>query len=101
MFGMAQDYVQSRNLSVCLPRPDLFSAPATLYEAYTGKPYLEPKPNESAMELLRAAARGPFDRSLKSPALRAWFARALDPGPERRFSSAAVMRAALPEEAFP
>jgi predicted Ser/Thr protein kinase len=77
-------------------RSDLFSAAATLYEAHTGKPYLEAKPNETAMELqLRAAALGPFDAPLQPAPLRAWFARALAPRPEDRFASAADMRQAL------
>jgi predicted Ser/Thr protein kinase len=79
-------------------RSDLFSAAATLYEAHTGKPYLEAKPDESAMELqLRAAAQGPFEKPMKPPALRAWFTRALDPDPASRFANAAEMREGFPE----
>jgi serine/threonine-protein kinase len=78
------------------PPSDLFSAAATLYEAYTGKPYLEAKPNESAMELqLRAAAEGEFKKPIKPAALRGWFAKALQSDPTRRFAGAAEMRAAL------
>ncbi|HVM44990.1 MAG TPA: serine/threonine-protein kinase, partial [Candidatus Thermoplasmatota archaeon] len=74
---------------------DLYSAAATLYEAYAGRPFLEG--GESAAELqARAAAAGPFARPLDAPpALRAWFARALDPDPARRFASAGEMRDAL------
>jgi hypothetical protein len=76
-------------------RSDLFSAAATLYEAYTGQPYLQPKEGESAMELqLRAAAQGPFKKPVKPATMRAWFARALAPAAEDRFGSAAEMRAA-------
>jgi outer membrane protein assembly factor BamB/predicted Ser/Thr protein kinase len=79
------------------PQSDLFSLAATLYEAYTGKGYLEPGPGESPIELqMRAAAAGPFDRPLEGPVgLRAWFARALHPEAERRFASAVEMREAL------
>jgi serine/threonine-protein kinase len=81
------------------PRSDLYSAAATLYEAWTGQPLLEPRDGESAIELqLRAAASRPFRRPLRGhPALRAWFARALHPLPSRRFPDAAAMRAALLE----
>jgi serine/threonine-protein kinase len=77
-------------------RSDLFSAVATLYEAYTGKPYLEAHPNESAMELqLRAAAQGEFKKPIKPAALRGWFGKSLDPEPERRFQSAEEMTRGL------
>ncbi|HEV8359226.1 MAG TPA: serine/threonine-protein kinase [Candidatus Thermoplasmatota archaeon] len=74
-------------------RSDLFSAAATLFEASTGKPYLAPLPGESAVELqMRAAAGQPFPRGFKGPpGLRAWFAKALDPLPERRFRTAEEM----------
>lgn len=83
----------------CTPRSDLFSAAATLFEALTGRPYLEPQPGESAVELqMRAAAAQPFRAAWQGPAaLRRWFARALDPDPARRFPSARAMRAALEE----
>jgi outer membrane protein assembly factor BamB len=78
------------------PRSDLFSAGATLFEAYTGTPYLQAEPNESAVELqMRAARAEPFDQRLEPPALRAWFARALEPDPALRFASARAMREAL------
>jgi hypothetical protein len=77
-------------------RSDLFSAGTTLFEAYTGKAYLEAEPNESAVELqMRAARAGPFDKPLEPPGLRAWFARALEPDPALRFASARAMREAL------
>lgn len=80
-------------------RSDLFSAAAALFEACTGQPYLEPKARESAFELqIRAASAGRFQKKLEGPpALRAWFARALAPSPERRFASARQMREALAE----
>ncbi|MCA1812950.1 MAG: serine/threonine protein kinase [Halobacteriales archaeon] len=78
------------------PRSDLFSAAATLYEAWTGKPYLAPGTRESAIELqMRAAAGQPFRARVEPRALRAWFAKALDPDPARRFPDAEAMRAAL------
>jgi serine/threonine-protein kinase len=77
-------------------RSDLFSAAATLYEAYTGQPYIEPVEGESAVELqLRAATQGPFRKRAQPAAMRAWFAQALDPQPARRFASADAMREAL------
>lgn len=84
------------------PRSDLFSAAATLYEAYTSEPHLPSKPGESPIELqMRAAAAGPFRRPVEGPAaLKAWFAKALDPDPAARFSSASEMREAL-ERALP
>jgi hypothetical protein len=79
------------------PRSDLYSAAATLYEAYAGQPFLEPRPGESAVELqMRAVAPGPFRRPVQgSRAVRAWFTKALDPQPDKRFASASAMRAAL------
>jgi hypothetical protein len=77
---------------------DLYSAAATLYEAYTGIPYLKPQKGESAVELqMRAAMVEGFDKPLDPPALRAWFARALQPRPEDRFADAASMQRALQE----
>lgn len=77
-------------------RSDLFAAAATLFEARTGRPYLEARAGESAVEVqLRAASAAPFDRDVQPPALRAWFARALDPDPGERFASAREMREAL------
>lgn len=77
-------------------RSDLFSAGATLYEAYAGKPYLDPRPGETPMELqMRAARAAPFRGAVEPPALRAWFARALAPEPAARFASAREMREAL------
>lgn len=72
------------------PRSDLFSAGATLYEAWTGRPYLAPLPGESSVELqMRAAAGQAFPRDVPGPpAIRAWFARALHPDPSQRFASA-------------
>lgn len=82
---------------------DLFSAGATLFEAWTGEPYLQPKPGESAIELqLRAATADGFRRAVKGPkALKAWFARALEPVPARRFATAGDMRAALEQALGP
>jgi protein kinase-like protein len=84
------------------PRSDLFSAAATLYEAWTGSPYLPADPRESPIELqMRAASAAGFDRPFDGPpVLRAWFTRALDPDPAARFSSAEAMLAAL-EDAIP
>jgi hypothetical protein len=78
-------------------RSDLFSAAATLFEAYGGEPYLRTKPAESPVELQLRAARGrAFPATWEGPAaMRAWFGRALDPAPERRFASAEEMAAAL------
>jgi hypothetical protein len=75
----------------------LFGAAATLYEAYTGKPWLVVREGEAPFEVqMRAAAGQPFDPAFSGPPLlRAWFARALDPSPERRFGSAAEMLGAL------
>jgi serine/threonine-protein kinase len=80
-------------------RSDLFSAAATLFEARSGKPYLEPKPGESAAELqVRAGYAKPFRQAVAGrPAVRAWFAKALHPDPAERFASAAQMRGALEE----
>jgi hypothetical protein len=79
------------------PQSDLFSAAATLYEALTGEPYLGPRARESVAELrIRAADPGSFRRPLRgNAALKAWFARALEPDPRRRFASARAMREAL------
>ncbi|HEV8359227.1 MAG TPA: serine/threonine-protein kinase [Candidatus Thermoplasmatota archaeon] len=91
---MSPEQARGRRVTV---RSDLFSAAATLYEAWTGRPYLAPLPGESAVELqMRAAAGQPFLRAFRGPpALRAWFAKALDPLPERRFRTAEEMLAAL------
>jgi len=82
---------------VATVRSDLFSAGATLYEAFTGQPYLQPRPGESAVEVQLRAARGrAFPRAWPGPpGLRAWFAKALDPVPAERFDSATEMREAL------
>jgi hypothetical protein len=79
------------------PQSDLFSAAATLFEALTGEPYLQPGPRESVAELrIRAADPGSFRRPLRgNAALKAWFAKAMDPDPRRRFASARAMREAL------
>ncbi len=75
---------------------DLYSSAATLYEARTGQPLVEPMPDESAPEMqMRIGAGRTFDENLQPPALRAWFTRALAASPERRFQSALEMREAL------
>lgn len=78
------------------PASDVFSAGATLYEAWTGKPYIAPLPNETAAELqIRAAFAEAFDKPVEPPALRAWFARCLAPAAEERFATAGEAREAL------
>lgn len=79
------------------PRSDIFSAAVTLWEAWTARPYLEPREGESAAEVrMRAAGARPFEQAFDGPPhLRDWFARALDPAPERRFASAREAREAL------
>jgi hypothetical protein len=79
------------------PRSDLYSAAATLHEAATGRPYLEPRAGETAADLqLRAAFPSrPGGDPRVPPALRPWFAKALHPDPGKRFASASAMRKAL------
>jgi len=79
------------------PRSDVFSAAATLWEAWTGRAYLEPRHGESAAEvrMRAAAAREPAPPEAMPPALAAWFLRALDPSPARRFADGAEARAAF------
>lgn len=77
---------------------DLYSAAATLFEAYTGEPYVAPRPRESLIELQMRVAQGPvFNGQVGSPDLTAWFRRALDPDPRARFASAEEMQRSLPE----
>jgi serine/threonine-protein kinase len=91
---MSPEQARGRDATV---RSDLYSAAATLWEARTGRTWLEPKPGESAMELqIRASAARPFKgRITGDPALTAWFAKALHPDPRRRFANARAMREAL------
>lgn len=78
-------------------RSDLYGAAATLYEAYTGRRYLEASPGESLATLQMKAARGQeFPPGWRGPkALGTWFRKALAPDPRDRFPSAAAMRDAL------
>ncbi|MHB8605175.1 MAG: serine/threonine-protein kinase [Thermoplasmatota archaeon] len=70
-------------------RSDLFSAAATLFEAYTGKPYRDVRAGESAIELqMRAASEAGFEGAIEPAALHAWFATALAATPDARFTSA-------------
>ncbi|HUR25719.1 MAG TPA: serine/threonine-protein kinase [Candidatus Thermoplasmatota archaeon] len=76
---------------------DVFGAAATLYEALAGHAYLPVRAGESAAELRqRASAARTFPAALpQAPELRDWFAKALDPVPERRFPSVKAMRGEL------
>ncbi len=75
---------------------DLHSAAATLYEAHTGRPLVEPVPGESATEMqIRVASGQPSGQRIPAGALRTWFARALATSPSQRFQSAGEMRTAL------
>lgn len=80
-------------------RSDLFSLAATLYEAYTGDPYITVEPGESMVEVqMRVAGLGPFDEEVDGPEeLERWFAKAMAPRPEDRFAGAREMREALDE----
>lgn len=91
---MSPEHARGRRVDA---RSDLFSAAATLYEAWTGEAYLAPEPGESAVELqLRAASAGPFARAWNGPArMLPFWRRALDPRPAERFQSADEMRGAL------
>lgn len=77
-------------------RSDLYSAGLVLYEAWTGRAYVDLRAHESAVELqLRVAATGGFDRDDVPPALRAWLGRALHPIASERFETARAMRDSL------
>lgn len=90
---MAPELARGRPAGVA---SDLYSAAATLYECLTGRPYVETKPNESAVEIqMRVASMGAFAERLEADELRGWFERALDPDPESRFASAREARDAL------
>lgn len=80
------------------PSADVYSTAATLYEAWTGRSWMEPLAHESQIELqMRVAAAEPSSREIPGPPqLRAWFQQALDPNPRRRFRDAAAMLAAFP-----
>ncbi len=76
------------------PASDLYAAGLVVYESIAGAPFLEARPNESAVEARRRAARPPpLDERLShvSDDLRAWFARSLHPDPTARFESARGM----------
>ncbi len=75
---------------------DLYSAALTLFEAWTGKPYVT-APATATEEELRVviASAGPFAAPVGPGALRDWFAKGLDPRPEGRFSTADEMLAAF------
>jgi serine/threonine-protein kinase len=81
-----------------LPACDLYSLCATLYEAATGQP---PFPRDLPwMDMVRAICSQPVRpaRQLNPaipPALEAVLARGLDRCPQRRFATAAELRAAL------
>jgi len=95
---MSPEVAKGRRATV---RSDLFSAASTLYEAFTGRPYVEPRPEESAFETqMRVANLGAFPgRFAGPPWLAEWFRVALDPAPERRFPNAAAMRKAFDRRA--
>lgn len=78
-------------------RSDLYSAAATLYEAYTGEPFAKGRLNESAVELRMRISEGlPVAADLPGgPGLRAWFEKSLSPNAATRFPTAALMRDAL------
>lgn len=90
---MAPEQARGRRAT---PASDLYSAGLTLYEALLGKPYVGDIADETAVEMQRrvGAAAG-FDRVVGSPALAAWFARALAPMPSQRFEDSVAMRDAL------
>ncbi len=78
-------------------RSDLYSAGAVLWEACTGRRYMEPRPSEGATALQMRIAAGIEDIRLPddaSPALREWLQRALHPDADARFQNAADMLAA-------
>jgi hypothetical protein len=75
---------------------DLYSAALTLFEAWTGRPYVEAAMTATEEELrVVIASTGPFAAPVGPGALRDWFAKGLDPQPEGRFSSADAMLAAF------
>lgn len=78
-------------------RSDLYSLAATLYEAYTGEPYVDVDAGDSLVEVqMKVASLGPFEEDLTgADALEDWFRKALAPRPEDRFASAREMREAL------
>lgn len=77
-------------------RSDLYAAALTLYEAWTGAPYLATQPGDSAVDIRGRAAHG--EGSLESmaatPDLRGFFSRALAVDPDARFEDANAMREA-------
>ena len=86
----------SRIMIAALAAIDLYSAAATLYEARTGKPWIQPRAGENAVELQRRVGMGhSVDPTLKPPALGSWFARALSTEPQKRFATAREMRRAF------
>lgn len=91
---MSPEQARGRPLSA---RSDLYSAALLIYEAWTGVPYFEPRPGESAVELqMRVASAAGFDRAWDGPErLRGVLERALQPAPAGRYGSAQEMRDAL------
>ncbi len=80
---------------------DVYGAAATLFEACTGHPYMESRPNEGTSELVaRIAGLGqPHVVRASNPAWAAWFAIALHPDPDHRFTTVETMLASLPAAA--
>ncbi|MBI2078213.1 MAG: serine/threonine protein kinase [Euryarchaeota archaeon] len=76
---------------------DLFSAALVLYQAWTGSAYFEDRPNENPVELqMRIAKSNGFHPHLKaSPEMIAWWSKALNSAPQKRFQTAEDMQAGL------
>lgn len=72
---------------------DLWGAAVTLYEAATGRPYVLARPKETGFDLqVRVAGLGPFtSQGAWTPAQRAFWHRALNPEPAKRFRTAAAL----------
>lgn len=83
-------------------RSDVWSAGATLFQAYTGRAYVDAAPGDGAEALMVRLAEGPgFHGSTGDARLDAFFARALEPDPFARLEDGAAMRDALAEAIAP
>jgi serine/threonine-protein kinase len=78
------------------PRSDLYSAALTLFEARTGRPFVNTASDETpAQTQVRIGEGIIFDAPIEPPGLHAWFSRALALDPAARFEDAKAMRVAL------
>jgi outer membrane protein assembly factor BamB/tRNA A-37 threonylcarbamoyl transferase component Bud32 len=85
---MAPEQARGRRTTA---QSDLYSAALTLFEAWTGEPFVAPGHDSDAEVQMRVAAARPLNKKVGARPVQAWFRQALAPLPEDRFQTANAM----------